>query len=115
MHSLSRTMIKKEHSHGVRHGKSEEQKVYHIAWNAWKRCCKKVHSQGGHFEGIHDRFLRDLVCRESQFAIGWTEPECKELDEFAKEDHTYHLSSEEYRRYQGQWYFILNKAGKMGL
>ena len=37
--------------------KTEEQKEYHVAWNAWKRCCKKVDSQGGHFTGIHDRFL----------------------------------------------------------
>ena len=54
-------MIKKGRSHGARHGKTEEQKEYHIAWNAWKRCCKKVDSQGEHFTGIHDRFLRDPV------------------------------------------------------
>ena len=52
--------------------------------------------------------------RESQLAIGWTEPKCKELDELAKEDHTYHLSPEEFRRYQGHWYLTLNKSGKNG-
>ena len=72
---------------------------YHVAWNAWKRCCKKVDSQGGHFTGIHDRFPRGPVYRESQLAIGWTEQKCKELDELAKEDHTYHLTPEEQRRY----------------
>ena len=36
----------------------------------------------------------------------------QEWDEFAKEDHTYHLTREEHRRYQGQWYLTLNKAGK---
>ena len=66
-------VIKKRRSHGARHGKTEEQKEYHMAWNAWKRCCKKVDSQGEHFTGIHDRFLRDPVYRESQLAIGWTE------------------------------------------
>ena len=35
--------------------------------------CKKVDSQGEHFTGIHDRFLRDPVYRESQLAIGWSE------------------------------------------
>ena len=45
-----------------------------LAWNAWKSCCKKVDSQGEHFTGIHDRFLRDPVYRESQLAIGSTEP-----------------------------------------
>ena len=65
--------------------------------------------------GIHDRFLRDPVYRESQLAIGWTEQKCKELDEFSKEDHTYRLIPEEQRRYQGQWYLTLNRSGKNGL
>ena len=86
-----------------------------MAWNAWKRCCKNVDSQGEHFTGIHDRFLRDPVYRESQLAIGWKEQQCKEWDELAQEDHTYRLTPEELRRYQGQWYLTLNKAGKNGL
>ena len=61
-------------------------------WNARKRCCKKVDSQGEHFTGIHDRFLRDPVYRESRLVIGWSERKCKEWDEVANEDHTYHLS-----------------------
>ena len=62
--------------------KNEEQKEYHIAWNALKRCCKKVDSQDEHSTGMHDRFLRDPVYRESQLAnrmyrkkvqrVGWT-------------------------------------------
>ena len=52
------------------------------------------------FTGIHDRFLRDLVHRESQLAIGWSEQKCKECDELAKEDHTYKLTPEERRRYK---------------
>ena len=39
-------VIKKGLTHGVRHGKTEEQIEYHVAWNAWNRCCKKVDSQG---------------------------------------------------------------------
>ena len=35
-----------------------------------------------------------------------------EMDELAKQDHTYHLSKEEFKRYQGQWYLTLNKSGK---
>ena len=54
-------VVKKGRCNGARHGKTEEQKEYHIAWNAWKRCCKKVDSQGGHSTGIHDRFLRNPV------------------------------------------------------
>ena len=71
-------------------------------------------TQGEHITGIHDRFLRDPVYRESQLAVGWSEQTCKEWDELAKEDHTYKLTPEEKRRYKGQWYLTLNKAGKNG-
>ena len=108
-------VMKKGATHGARHGKTEVQREYTLAWNAWKRCCKKVDSQGEHFTGIHDRFLRYPVYRESQLAIGWTEQKCKECDEHAKEDHTHKLTPEERRRCKGQWYLTLNKAGKIGL
>ena len=39
--SIPDHVIKKGHSHGARHGKTEEQKEYHIAWNAWKRDAAK--------------------------------------------------------------------------
>ena len=64
--SFPNCMKKKGPTHGARHGKTEVQKEYHQAWNAWKRCCKKVDSQGEHFTGIHDRFPRDPVYRESR-------------------------------------------------
>ena len=114
MHSVPHNVIKKGPPHGAHHGKTEVQKEYHQAWNAWKRCCKKVDSQGEHFTGIHDRFHRDPIYRESPLAIEWTEQKCKEWDELAKEDHTYHLTLEEKKRYQGQWYLTRNKAGKNG-
>ena len=101
-------------NHGARHGKTEVPREYHMAWNAWKRCCEKADSEGEHFTGIHDRFLRDPVYRESQLAIGWSEQKCKEYDELAKEDHIYKLTPEEKRRYKGQWYLTLFKAGKNG-
>ena len=92
--------------------KLKNRKEYHTAWNAWKRCCKRVDSQGEHFECIHDRFLRDQVYRESQLKIGWTEQKCIVMDELTKQNHTYHLSTEEFKRYHGQWYLTLNKSGK---
>ena len=110
--SIPHYVIKKGRCHGARHGKTEEQKEYYIAWNAWKRCCKRVDSQGEHYKGIQDRFLRDQVYRDSQLAIGWTEQKCIEMDELAKQDHTYRLSKEEFKKYQGQWYLALNKSGK---
>ena len=37
---------------------------------------------------------------------------CIQMAELAKQDHTYHFSKEELKRYQGQWYLTLNKSGK---
>ena len=48
------------------------------AFNAWKRCRKRVDGQEEHYEGIHDRFLRDQENRESQLTTGWTEQKCLE-------------------------------------
>ena len=92
-------------THGARHDKAEVQREYHLAW--------KVDSQGEHFTGLHDRFLRDPIYRESQLAIGSTEQKCEEWDGLAKEDHTYHLTPEEKKIYQGQWCITLNKASEI--
>ena len=56
MHSLSR------------HGKTKEQTEYHIAWNAWKRCCKKVDSQGVilHLHTIDFSEIQFIVNHNSQ-------------------------------------------------
>ena len=107
-------VIKKGTTHGARYGKTEVQREYHLAWNAWKRCSKKVDSQGAHLTGFHDGFLRDPVYRESQLPIGWSEQECKEWDELAKVDHTHRLTPEERWGYKGHWYLTLHKTGKMG-
>ena len=111
-HCIPHCVIKKGRHHGARHGKTEAQKRYHIAFNARKRCCKRVDSQGEHFKGIHDRFLRDRVYRDSQLVIPWTEQMCIEMDELAKQNRTCRLSKEEFKRCQGQWYLTLNKSGK---
>ena len=95
-----------------RHGQTEAQKQHHIAFNAWKRCRKRVDGQEEHYEGIHGRFLRDPVYRDSQLKIGWTEQKCTEMEELAQEDHSYLLSREEFQRYQKRWYHTSNKSGK---
>ena len=114
--SIPDYVIKKGATHGARHGKTEVLREYHMAWNAWKRCCKEVDSQGEHFTGIHDRFLRDPAYRESQLAIGWSEQQCKEWDEFAREYHKNKLTPKEKKRYKGQWYLTCEQSRqKMGL
>ena len=77
-----------------------------MAHNARKRCIKK------NFDGIHDRFQKDLICRDSQLKIGWTEEKCMPMDKLAQKDFTYRPSSEEYERYQKNWFTSLNKSGK---
>ena len=66
------------------------------------------------FEGIHDRFQRDLTYRDSQLKIGWTEEKCIEMDKLAQENHSYCPSSEEYERYQKNWYISLISLNKSG-
>ena len=95
--SIPLYVIKKVRHHGARHGKTEAQKQYHIAFNAWKRCIKK------NYEGIHDRFQRDPVYRDSQLKIGWTEEKCIAMDKSAQEDHSYCSSSEKFERYRKNW------------
>ena len=91
---------------GARHGKTEAKKEHLVAHNARKRCIKK------NYEGIHDRFQRDPVYRDTQLKIGWTEEKCIAMDKLAQEDHSYRLSYEEYLRYLKHWYITLNKSGK---
>ena len=66
--SIPNYVIKKGPTHGARHGKPEVQKEHHQAWNAWKRCCKNVESQGAHFTGIHVDFsdIQFIVSHNSQ-------------------------------------------------
>ena len=110
--SIPHYEIKKRRPHGVRHGKTEAQKQYHIAFNAWKRCRKRVDGQDEHYEGIRHRFLRDPVYRDSHLKIGWTEQKCIGMDKLAQENHSYSLSRDELQRYQKHWYLTLNKSGK---
>ena len=87
-------VIRKGRPRGARHGKTEAEKEHFVAHNARKRCLKK------NFDGIHDRFQRDPVYRDSQLKIGWTEEKCIAMDKLAQEDHSYCPSSEEYERYR---------------
>ena len=84
--SIENNVIKKVRPRGARHGKIEAQKEHFVAHNARKRCIKKK------FEGIHDRFLRDPVFRDSQLESDWTEAKCIAMDKLAQEDHSYRLS-----------------------
>ena len=106
-------MIKKGATHGARHGKTKYKE--NTIWpgmrgrHAARKSTLKVN--------ILQVFTIDFS--EIQFIVNHNsqsdgQNKCKELDELAKEDHTYRLTPEEKRRYQGQWYLTLNKSGKNG-
>ena len=57
---------------------------------------KKGRLHGHRYEGIHDRFLRDDVFRRRMIENNRDEKVCRAWDVFADEDHTYHMSQEEY-------------------
>ena len=64
-----------------------------------------------HYEGIHDRFLRDDGSRRRMIENNRDEEVCRAWDVLADEDHTYHMSQEEYFYYRNSWWLHLNKSG----
>ena len=72
--SIPNYVIKKGRPHGNRHGKTEEQRDYHIDHNLRKRCIKRG------FEGIHDRVQNFSTFRESLLSIDRTEEACIQMD-----------------------------------
>ena len=74
--SIPNYVIKKGRPRGARHGKTEAQKEHFIAHNARRRCIKK------NFEGIHDRFQRDLTFRDSQLKNWLDRREESDLNQF---------------------------------
>ena len=83
--SILNYVIKKGRLHGHRFRKTKEQRDHHIAQrdhhialNLRKRCIKR------RFQGIHDRFQKDLRFRDSQLRIDRTEEICIQMDEVAQ-------------------------------
>ena len=102
--SIPEYVIKKGRPHGHRYGKLPGSREYFVAKNLKKRCIKRQ------FKGIHDRFLRDHVFRERMIQNNRDEV-CRAWDVLADEDHTYHMSQEEYFYYKNNWWLHLNKSG----
>ena len=106
--SIPNYVIKKARHHGNRNGKTEEQRKHFIAHNLRKRCIKRG------FEGIHDRFLKDPIFRESLLSVDRTEEVCIQMDEDAQKDFTYRMTEDKYFRYTKSWWISFNKSGKIG-
>ena len=71
-----------------------------------KKKCKKRN-----FQGIHDRFLRDHEFRIRMIENHRDEELCRRWDALADEEHTHHLTVQEYFHYKNKWWLHLNKSG----
>ena len=103
--SIPDYFLKKGRPHGHRYGKKPGDKEYYIANQLKKKCTKKD------FQGIHDRFVRDEQFRNRMIQIGRTEDLCRQMDDLADEDHTHHLTPQEYDNYKSNWWLRSNKIG----
>ena len=101
--SVPEYVIKKGRPHGHRCGKRSG-KEYYLA-NQFKKKCKKKK-----FQGIHDRFLQDHEFRIRMFEHHRDEEVCRRWDVLADEDHTYHLTEENFY-YKNKWWLHSNKQG----
>ena len=103
--SIPNYYIKKGRPHGHRYGKKPGDREYYIA-NSLKKKSKKKY-----YLGIHDRFIRDEKFRKNMIDNGRTEEICRQMDDLADEDHTYHLTPEEIDDYRVNWWIRWNKIG----
>ena len=103
--SIPDYVIKKGRPHGHRYGKKLGDKEYYIANQLKKKCKKRC------FKRIHDRFIRDEQFRSRMIVNGRNENACRQMDALADEDHTHHLTSQEYFYYISNWWLRSTKTG----
>ena len=60
---------------------------------------------------IYDRFIRDEKFRNRMIENGRDEDACRQMDALADEDHTHHLTPQEYYYYKSNWWLRSNKTG----
>ena len=77
-----------------------------LSANQLKKKCKKKF-----FQGIHDRFIRDETFRNRMIENGRDEDACRRMDVLADEDHTHHLTPQEYHHYKSNWWLRSNRTG----
>ena len=103
--SFPEYVIKKGRPHGHRYGKKPGDKECYTA-NQLKKKCKKRD-----FQGIHDRFIRDPEFRIRMIENHRDEDLCRRWDALADEDHTHHLTAQEYLHKKSKWRLHSNKQG----
>ena len=97
--SVPEYVIKKGRPHGHRYGKSRDTEYYTA--NQLKKKCKKRD-----FQGIHDLFLRDRKIRIRMIENHRDKDLCRRWDALADEDHTHHLTAQEYLHWRAIGGFI---------
>ena len=103
--SIPEYVIKKGRPHGHRYGQKPGDREYFSANQLKKKCKKKF------VQGIHDRFIRDETFRNRVIENGRDEDVCRQWDALADEDHTHHLTPQEYYHYKSNWWLHSNKTG----
>ena len=103
--SFPEHVVKKGRPHGHRYGKKPGDREYCTANQSKKKCKKKF------FQGIHDRFIRDETFRNRMIQNGRNDDVCRQWEAPADEDHTHHLTPQEYYHYKSNWKLRSNKTG----
>ena len=103
--SVPEYVIKKGRPHGHRYGRKQGDKEYFSA-NQLKKKCKERD-----FQGIHDRFTRYQEFRIRMIENHRDEDLCRRWDALADEDHTHHLTAQEYLHCKSKWWLHSNKQG----
>ena len=103
--SVPEYVIKKGRPHGHRYGKKPGDKECYLAHQLKKKCKKRK------FQGIHDRFLQDQEFRIRMIENHRDEEVCRRWDALADEDHTHHLTVQEYFHYKNKCWLHSNKQG----
>ena len=96
--SIPDNVIKKRRPHGHRYGKKPRYREYYIANQLMKKYKKKF------FQCIHDRFIRDEQFRNRMIENGRNEDASRQMDALADEDHTHHLTPQEYYYHKSNWW-----------
>ena len=60
---------------------------------------------------IHDRFIRDETFRNRMIENGRDEDACRQWDALADDDHTHHLTHQDFYHYKRNWWLTSNKTG----
>ena len=98
--SIPEYVIKKGRPHGHRYGRKPGDREYYTANQLKKKCKKKF------FQGIHDRFIRDETFRNRMIENHRDEHASRQMDALADEDHTHHLTPQEYYHYKSNGCFV---------